>query len=89
MDGFRQMVRMVRFDQDAIRNDLHNINLSGIKHLSNLRSQVCRSAILFFEELFTHLGRSMEMVRTYILTYKYWRILVYAGGLNIDSSEFI
>ncbi len=62
MDGYRQIVRMIRFDPEFIRNDLHNINIAGIKHLSNLRSQVCRAAILCFEELFSHLGRSMEPV---------------------------
>jgi len=61
VEGFKQMVRLIRFDPEFIRHDLHSINMAGVKHVSNLRSQVSRAAILCFEELFTHLGRSMEM----------------------------
>ncbi|CAL8112800.1 unnamed protein product [Orchesella dallaii] len=60
VDGFRQLVRIARHHPEFIRSDLHNVNMNALRHVMNLRSQVCRGAILFFRELFMTLGKAME-----------------------------
>ncbi|ODM98461.1 hypothetical protein Ocin01_08221 [Orchesella cincta] len=60
VDGFRQLVRVARHHPEFIRSDLHNVNMNALRHVMNLRTQVCRSAILFFRELFMNLGKAME-----------------------------
>lgn len=62
VDGFRQLVRLARHHPEFIRSDLHNVNMNTLRHVMNLRSQVCRAAILFFRELFMNLGKAMEHV---------------------------
>ncbi|CAG7729892.1 unnamed protein product [Allacma fusca] len=60
LDGFRLLVRLSRHHPESLRNDLHNININGMRHLLNLRSQVCRAACLFFKELFLSQGKLIE-----------------------------
>lgn len=62
MDGFRGLVRLTRHHPEYIRADLQKVNMNAIRHLMNLRSQVCRAAILFFKELFASQGRAVDHV---------------------------
>ena len=67
LDGFRLLVRLSRHHPESLRTDLHNININGMRHVMNLRSQVCRSACLFFRELFQSQGKLMEQVKFILL----------------------
>jgi hypothetical protein len=60
LDGFRLLVRLSRHHPESLNKDLHNININGMRHLLNLRSQVARAACLFFKELFLSQGKLIE-----------------------------